>query len=68
MQRRPAQRLLPRHEFLGGGQVATNDILAAGRIDVVPFGELTAGRWRLAYRGWAPPEFPHAARGASRVG
>ncbi len=45
--------------YLGGGQVATNDIVANGRIDIVPLDDLTAGRWHLSYRGWAPPEFPH---------
>jgi hypothetical protein len=53
---------------LGGGEVATNDIAADGRIDIVPLDDLTEGRWRLTYRGWAPPEFTHATRGASRVG
>jgi cell wall-associated NlpC family hydrolase len=54
--------------YLGGGQVATNDIVTDGRIDIVPLDDLTTGRWHLTYRGWAPPEFPHAAPGTSRVG
>ncbi|MGP4112315.1 lytic transglycosylase domain-containing protein [Streptomyces sp. 4N509B] len=53
---------------LGGGEVATNDIVIDGRIDIVPLDDLTEGRWNLTYRGWAPPEFPQAAAGASRVG
>ncbi|WP_159029792.1 lytic transglycosylase domain-containing protein [Streptomyces marincola] len=53
---------------LGGGRVATNDIIASGHIDIVPLDDLTDGRWRLTYLGWAPPDFPHAAEGPSRVG
>jgi soluble lytic murein transglycosylase-like protein len=54
--------------YLGDGQVATNDIAAPGRIDIVPLHDLTSGRWHLTYRGWAPPDFPHAAEGTSGVG
>ncbi|RKN56425.1 hypothetical protein D7231_34720 [Streptomyces klenkii] len=53
---------------LGNGQAATNDIAEPGRISIVPLSDLTAGRWRLTYRGWAPPEFPHASEGTSNVG
>ncbi|UCM87988.1 lytic transglycosylase domain-containing protein [Streptomyces marincola] len=53
---------------LGGGQAATNDIAAPGRIDIVPLHDLTDGRWHLTYLGWAPPDFPHATGGTSDVG
>ncbi|GAA3862227.1 transglycosylase SLT domain-containing protein [Streptomyces sedi] len=53
---------------LGDGQVATNDIAAPGRIDLVPLDHLTDGPWHLTYRGWAPPHFPHGVEGTSRVG
>nr|WP_158621315.1 hypothetical protein [Streptomyces triticirhizae] len=53
---------------LGDDQVATNDIAAPGRIDIVPLDQLTHGPWHLTYRGWAPPSFPHGVEGTSRVG
>ncbi|WP_243740591.1 C40 family peptidase [Streptomyces sp. 8K308] len=50
--------------YLGDDQVASNDILDAfegqGRIALVNRDDLTAGRWRLHYRGWAAPSFPGA--------
>ncbi|GAB2872733.1 hypothetical protein GCM10022245_04460 [Streptomyces mayteni] len=50
--------------YLGNDQVASNDILDSfrgeGRIAIVDRDDLTAGHWRLRYRGWAAPSFPGA--------
>ncbi|MFK4184354.1 hypothetical protein ACI2L4_10095 [Streptomyces sparsogenes] len=56
--------------YLGNDQVASNDILDAykgeGKMAIVRRKEITDGRWRLRYRGWAEPSFPSAG-GASTI-
>jgi hypothetical protein len=51
--------------YLGGDLVASNDVLdtfsGEGAIAIVHRHELTNGRWRLRYRGWAEPAFPDGA-------
>jgi hypothetical protein len=50
--------------YLGDDMVASNDILDSyegdGKIAIVHRADLTEGRWRLRYRGWAEPAFPGA--------
>lgn len=50
--------------YLGNDLVASNDVLdtfkGQGKIAIVHRNELTNGRWRLRYRGWAQPAFPGA--------
>jgi Lysozyme like domain len=41
---------------LGGGRVASNDILRRGRIDIVSIGTITQ-KWGAKYLGWTPPYF-----------
>ncbi len=43
--------------YLGRDQVASNDVKTNGQISIVSRKELTDGRWRLRYRGWAEPRF-----------
>ncbi|WP_307813688.1 peptidase M23 [Streptomyces sp. N35] len=43
--------------YLGNGQVASNDILRPGYIDVVDI-EMFETKWRAKYIGWTPPFFP----------
>ncbi len=43
--------------YLGDGQVASNDILRPGYIDIVDATEIES-RWGATYLGWAPPYFP----------
>lgn len=45
--------------YLGGGKVASNDILRPGYIDVVDAG-LFETKWGAKYVGWTPPYFPKA--------
>ncbi|MER6126575.1 peptidase M23 [Streptomyces sp. NPDC001795] len=45
--------------YLGGGKVASNDILRPGYIDVVDAG-LFETKWNAKYIGWTPPVFPRA--------
>ncbi|MGW0333493.1 M23 family metallopeptidase [Streptomyces sp. NPDC003011] len=52
--------------YLGRDQVASNDIVTNGQISIVSRKELTDGRWRLRYRGWAEPRFP-AHPGPNRI-
>jgi transglycosylase-like protein with SLT domain len=52
--------------YLGNDMVASNDILVNGLISIVPRREVTNGRWRLPYLGWAAPYFPGAG-GTSRI-
>lgn len=44
--------------YLGNGQVASNDILRPGYIDVVDATDIET-KWGSTYVGWAPPYFPH---------
>ncbi|MGW6454753.1 peptidase M23 [Streptomyces sp. NPDC055078] len=50
--------------YLGNGKVASNDVLDSyrgeGKIVIVSRKDLTAGKWRLRYRGWTQPGFPSA--------
>ena len=41
---------------LGGGQIASNDILRRGKIDIVGIGTI-AQKWGAKYLGWTPPYF-----------
>ncbi|KJY23120.1 hypothetical protein ADK94_03845 [Streptomyces sp. XY593] len=43
--------------YLGGGEIASNDIRRPGYIDVVPATEIES-KWGATYLGWAPPYFP----------
>lgn len=43
--------------YLGGGEIASNDILRPGYIDVVPASDIET-KWGAKYLGWAPPYFP----------
>ncbi|MFF4320564.1 peptidase M23 [Streptomyces sp. NPDC001568] len=43
--------------YLGDGQIASNDILRPGYIDVVPATDIES-KWGATYLGWAPPYFP----------
>lgn len=43
--------------YLGDGQVASNDILRAGYIDIVDAADIERV-WGAEYLGWAPPYFP----------
>ncbi|MFD9819065.1 C40 family peptidase [Streptomyces violascens] len=43
--------------YLGGGKIASNDILRPGYIDVVDATAIEAN-WGATYAGWAPPYFP----------
>ena len=45
--------------YLGGGLIASNDIVQAGAISIVPATEIER-RWGATYVGWAPPYFPRA--------
>lgn len=45
--------------YLGGGKIASNDILRPGYIDVVDAG-LIESKWGAKYIGWTPPDFPKA--------
>jgi hypothetical protein len=44
---------------LGGGKIATNDILRSGRIDIVD-ASAPERLWGATYIGWTVPYFPHA--------
>ncbi|MGW2456751.1 peptidase M23 [Streptomyces sp. NPDC001704] len=44
--------------YLGGGKIASNDILRPGYIDVVPATDIES-KWGSTYVGWAPPYFPN---------
>lgn len=44
--------------YLGDGQIASNDILRPGYIDVVDATAIES-RWGATYLGWTPPYFPH---------
>lgn len=43
--------------YLGGGKIASNDILRPGYIDIVAAG-LIETKWGARYVGWTPPDFP----------
>lgn len=43
--------------YLGGGQIASNDILRTGRVDVVD-ASAPETRWGATYLGWTVPYFP----------
>ena len=43
--------------YLGGGQIASNDIVTDGAISVVPATDIET-TWGATYLGWAPPYFP----------
>jgi hypothetical protein len=43
--------------YLGGGMIASNDIVTSGQIDVVPADDIEK-RWGARYVGWTPPYFP----------
>ncbi|MFJ3673669.1 NlpC/P60 family protein [Streptomyces sp. NPDC090106] len=43
--------------YLGDGQIASNDIVNPGYIDVVPATDIET-KWGATYLGWAPPYFP----------
>ncbi|MEU7153819.1 peptidase M23 [Streptomyces sp. NPDC045456] len=43
--------------YLGGGKIASNDILRPGYIDVVDATDIER-KWGATYLGWAPPYFP----------
>ncbi|MFD7553558.1 peptidase M23 [Streptomyces sp. NPDC059835] len=45
--------------YLGNNQVASNDILRKGYIDIVP-AEMFETKWGARYIGWTPPVFPKA--------
>ncbi|MFQ6199144.1 lytic murein transglycosylase [Streptomyces sp. NPDC000405] len=45
--------------YLGNGQIASNDILRRGYIDVVN-ADMIETKWGAKYVGWTPPYFPHA--------
>ncbi|WP_329020475.1 peptidase M23 [Streptomyces sp. NBC_01601] len=45
--------------YVGGGKVASNDILRPGYIDIVDAG-LFETKWNAKYIGWTPPNFPRA--------
>ncbi|MFI2077682.1 transglycosylase SLT domain-containing protein [Streptomyces triculaminicus] len=45
--------------YLGNGQIASNDILRRGYIDVVN-ADVIETKWGAKYVGWTPPYFPHA--------
>jgi hypothetical protein len=45
--------------YLGGGLIASNDIVQAGAISIVPATEIER-KWGATYVGWAPPYFPRA--------
>ncbi|MFI0742478.1 peptidase M23 [Streptomyces sp. NPDC021100] len=45
--------------YLGGGKIASNDILRSGYIDVVD-ADLIETKWGAKYVGWTPPHFPKA--------
>ncbi|MGQ0625612.1 MAG: lytic transglycosylase domain-containing protein, partial [Sporichthyaceae bacterium] len=44
---------------MGQGLIASNDIVRAGRIDVVALNEIER-RWGARYLGWTAPDFPRA--------
>ncbi|MCX5207689.1 C40 family peptidase [Streptomyces sp. NBC_00237] len=46
--------------YLGDGQLASNDIVRPGYIDVVPAASIEK-RWGARYLGWAPPHFPEGS-------
>lgn len=43
--------------YLGGGQIASNDIVTEGAISVVAATDIET-KWGASYLGWAPPYFP----------
>ena len=43
--------------YLGGGQIASNDIVTDGQISVVPATDIET-KWGATYLGWSPPYFP----------
>ena len=43
--------------YLGGGQIASNDIITDGEISVVPATDIET-KWGATYLGWSPPYFP----------
>ncbi|MFH9355162.1 peptidase M23 [Kitasatospora sp. NPDC017646] len=45
--------------YVGGGQVASTDILRPGHIDIVPAEQIET-KWGATYLGWAPPYYPAA--------
>ncbi|MGK5631294.1 transglycosylase SLT domain-containing protein [Streptomyces sp. URMC 123] len=45
--------------YLGNGQIASNDILRRGYIDIVS-ADLIETKWGARYVGWTPPHFPRA--------
>ncbi|MFF4205584.1 peptidase M23 [Streptomyces sp. NPDC001668] len=45
--------------YLGNGEIASNDIVRPGYIDVVKADEIE-NRWGANYVGWTPPVFPRA--------
>ncbi|MFI8932439.1 peptidase M23 [Streptomyces sp. NPDC053474] len=45
--------------YLGGGKIASNDIMRPGYIDIVQ-ADLIEAKWRAKYVGWTPPYFPRA--------
>jgi hypothetical protein len=45
--------------YLGNGEIASNDILRPGYIDIVKADQIEA-RWGATYAGWTPPVFPRA--------
>ncbi|WP_244884228.1 lytic transglycosylase domain-containing protein [Carbonactinospora thermoautotrophica] len=57
----PGQRAGHVSIYLGDGLIASNDILAKGRIDIVP-ADLIEKKWGARYVGWTVPYFPHAVR------
>lgn len=44
--------------YLGGGQIASNDILRTGRVDIVD-ASAPESVWGARYLGWTVPYFPH---------
>ncbi|MEV6672870.1 lytic transglycosylase domain-containing protein [Streptomyces sp. NPDC051162] len=46
--------------YLGGGKIASNDILRNGYIDIVD-ADLIESKWGAKYIGWTPPYFPYGS-------
>jgi hypothetical protein len=44
--------------YVGGGLVASSDILSPGAISIVPAADIER-RWGATYVGWSPPYFPN---------
>lgn len=43
--------------YVGGGQVASNDIVTQGAISIVPADQIEK-KWGAKYLGWSPPYYP----------